>query len=351
MSTRPAEPEAPGLIYPAQGSTTLISRAWNLFRLNLKTGVLVMLVPTVVYFVFALLLAVIASQDFQIATPGQVLTLILITGAAALAVLVAFIFAYGYCSCALMRFFYLAILNPEPPDIKACWDAVWNRRWSLALLIIGIALASIVFAVADTLVFYLAVLISILTMAGLGGLAGIMQSPLMLVVAVITFLLFGFVILAVLIGLFSVQWFAVIFPLMAVATAEKERPMLSDVGEAFRLLSRNLSRVVVFSLALFLFSMIVSTALHAPVYAWVWYEKSRLGIGNQVALPMHITTVLNLWTGLVNVVLMPFYISAVTLFWYDCKVRTEGLDLRLWFQDLIRRRGKDPRAYLYPPPA
>lgn len=350
ITPQPGAAETLPVIYPAQGSATLISRSWNLFRKHLKTGVLVMLAPTAVYFIFLLLLGVIASQGFLIATTQQRLTLVLLLAVGAVALLGLFFLLYGYCCCALMRYFYGAITMPAPWPIRECWDLVWRRRWTVAALLCLAAAAMIAFAVVDTLIFYLGVLLSVMTLAALGGVAGIMQSPMMVVIAVVAFLIFGFVVLAVLIGLFSTEWFMVIFPLLSVATAERERSLGAHLAEGLGLLGHNFARMLLFALALFLFSAIVSMALHAPVYAWAMYEQGRLGMTSQVALPLHVSAVINLWTGLINIILMPFYISTLTLFWYDCKVRAEGLDLRLWFRNLAGRRGADPARYFAVPP-
>ncbi len=351
MSLQPPETgEALPVIYPAQGSATLISRSWNLFRKHLKTGVMVMLGPTLSYLIFMLLLGLIASQGFLIAAPQQRLSLILLTALAALGMLGVFFFLYGYCCCVLMRYFYTAITGSGPDPLRACRDYVWSRRGAVAFLLAVSAVAMIGFAVVDTLIFYAGALLAVMTLAALGGLAGLMHNPLMAVIALVAFLIFGFVVLALLIGLFSTEWFVVIFPLLSVATAERPRALGAHVAEGLGMLGHNLARILVFALALFLFSTIVSMALHAPVYAWALYEKGRMGMTSQVALPMHVSAIINLWTGLINIILMPFYISTLTLFWYDCKVRAEGLDLRLWFRSLASRRGADPARYFAVPP-
>ena len=86
--------------------------------------------------------------------------------------------------------------------------------------------------------------------------------------------------------------------------------------------------------------------LMSPVWIWSILELTRLGINQQDRIPLHVQTVLNIWSSLANLLVLPFHISALTLFWYDCLVRKEGLDLKLWFSRILQQQGKKPEEVL-----
>jgi hypothetical protein len=109
--------------------------------------------------------------------------------------------------------------------------------------------------------------------------------------------------------------------------------------QAFRLLLSNFPKLTLFGILFFLFSCLLSTILHSPIFLWVALELARLGVPTQHTIPLHLQIGINLWGVLTSFILLPFYSSAITLMWYDCQVRKEGLDLRLWLYRLKQRRG------------
>jgi len=112
-------------------------------------------------------------------------------------------------------------------------------------------------------------------------------------------------------------------------------------------LRANIGRMFVFGFAFFIFLLILSTVLHLPVLIWMTLELMRLGLhGTQAfVMPFHVHLVNNLWSSLVNMVLVPFALGAWTLFWYDCQARCEGLDLKLRFQSILKQRGLLPEQF------
>ena len=85
------------------------------------------------------------------------------------------------------------------------------------------------------------------------------------------------------------------------------------------------------------------SVLLSPVILWMGIEQTRLGLHQTV--PLYLQTAWNVWNSLANGLMMPYYISALILMWYDCQVRSEGLDLQLWLDQL------QPKANLPKPDA
>ena len=327
-------------ILPAQGVCNIISRGWNLFRLNMKASLTIILAPTVAFSAFLLLLSLSVSYAPQVAASDKLLAYGLIIALVALASLAMFFFIYGFACCTLIRFFYSALVRREPQPLAQCWRFTWGLRWELAWCFFAAVLMQFVFTVTDLVILFVGGSLSTLALAALGGFAALARNPLVLVVTVVGFIIFGFILLAFLIAIFAGQGFMILFPLLAVMTSDTGRPTLRLLKEGLRQVSRNFPRMIRFGLALFIFSSAVSMALHMPVYSWVWYEKARLGLGASATPPMYVRLVLTLWSSLASILLTPFALSAITLFWYDCQVRSDGLDLKLWLADMTQRQNK-----------
>lgn len=345
MNLQKSQPsESPVVIYPAQSVTTLISRAWNVVKLNWKSSLLIMLGPTLLYTLLAILLSLATSQTFLTPAPGSQLILKLVTALLSVIIGILGYFYSGLANCALVRLYYSAIVQEQPLSAKAC-GAFILRNWApLVGLMCLVIVPIIVFIVIDFLIISLGVLMGTAALGVLGSYAVIAQSVLKGIMVVFFMLLWGCVVLTVSISLISFEGFFLVFPFMALSTAPSDQPLAwpRRIGAAYRLLLNNMPRAILFALALFGFGLVMSSVLNVPAFLWMWLEMTRLGLSQQHHAPLHVNIILNLWSSATHLILTPFYISAVTLFWYDCQVRKEGLDLRLWFENLVRRRNHRP---------
>jgi hypothetical protein len=337
---------SPAVIYPAQSMLTLISRAWNLLRTNLKSTLLLMAAPTVVFTVLHLMISVLSSQTVLTPASGAVLALdiLLLIGCAVLAFPSYFFWVFS--CCAISRLHYSAIVDDTPLTIRECWQYIRTIWGSLTLLIVILSIVAGGLVLVSLIVFYLGLILSVVAIAGLGVAATNFHHLLPGVMTLFFVLVWGFVVLTVMIGLVSFQGLVFIFPLLAVSTGDDPATTWwQHLKHAYALLFGNVLRVIPFTLILFLFSWVIISVLMSPAWIWSIIELTRLGINQQYHIPLYIQTVLNLWSSMANLLVIPFQISAMTLFWYDCLVRKEGLDLKLWFNRILRSQGKPPEAF------
>lgn len=344
-------PAGDGVIYTSQPITTIISRGWNLLRLTFKDSVLLALIPTVCFTLAIMLFTFPASWTFLTPSGEAAMARDLVALALSVPVWLLFFVLWGFSNCALIRLYYSAMVLDAPLSVKDCWRFVWGIKWPIMLLMLVFTLMLAVFVALDFLILLVGGLMSMAAFGALGSFAGIAQNWLLTLMMIFFLLLWGFAVLTVTIGLMTVEGFFFVFPFIALSTAPQgpDRPSLpSLVGQAYRLLFSSLPRLVVFAIALFVFSSVLSTVLNAPIIVWASAEMLRQGVTQQHHLPMHVNLAINIWGSLIHLVLSPFYTAAITLFWYDCRVRKEGLDLRLWFNQMIQRRGKRPEDFMAP---
>ena len=349
MSSSP-NPRPTPVLYPAQGTITLLSRAWNLFRVNLKSSILLLL-PAVLLSTTVHLLSIQLSG-------GKVLTQVsmaelgmkLLLAVSLLLLSVPTLFLWVFTACVLSRFFYSAITSETPLPLKSCLGYIQKKWLTISLMTITLGSVSFFLIFLNLFILYLGIILSGALMAYLGFSAGhnlgSHNSILMAIMIVLLLMLWGFLILALLIIILSFQTFFFVFPLMAIANApEVNTPWWPLVKNSYRLVFANAPRLILFSLAQFFLALVISTVINSPVLIWAGIELSRLGLSRPFQIPLHVQTVINLWSVIASLALMPFYVSAFTLLWYDCQVRQEGLDLVLWFNALLRRQGRQPQEF------
>lgn len=334
------------VVYPPQGVLTLISRAWNMLKVNLKSSLLIVLGPVVVMAVISVLLGIAASWPFL--TPGsaeQQVLYILVAGFS-MVLFVANYFVFGFCAAALARLYYSAIVLNTPLAVHECWQATRQKAGAIFLLLLVLIVPAFLFLALDLMVLMGGILVATLVV-GVSGLSGLMSGhALSSIFHLLFLLLWGFLILGTAISLITVQGSFLFFPLLSIATEEPPVSWWRSLKRASRLLATNASRLIPFAGGLFCFSLVVSVMLNLPPQVWAWFEKTRLGMADADRVPLYINLVVNLWDSLIDLFLIPFYIGALTLFWYDCRARKEGLDLQIRLQNMMVRRGKDPGLYL-----
>ncbi|MCE3234748.1 MAG: hypothetical protein K0Q50_928 [Vampirovibrio sp.] len=335
-------PSGPTTIYPAQSIMQIISHAWNLLRANLKSSLLIILGPTLLFAVFNLLVGLLSEHDFLTPTSAPVLTQRLLTGLLLLLMGIPCFFFWIFSCCALSRFYYSAIVQEQPISMKACWQYVLRRWVSISLAVIALSLSMLVLAIVDFVVLFIGLSLAFLILGNLtfSALGAISLGPQIMMLFFL--LVFGFIILSVSIGLISFQGFFFTLPLIAISTAQN-----SDISvwtifrQAYRFLFRNLVRLTAFGLTLFFFSSVITTVLMSPLWIWAVMEMTRLGVSQQHSIPLHVQSIMNIYSSLTGLLILPFHISALTLLWYDCQVRQEGLDLKIWFRRLLCNKRKD----------
>lgn len=337
----------PTTIYPAQSVITILSRAWNLFRANFKSSIFLILPAILMFTGIHLLTGLLSSSTFL--TPTSVLSMgfKLMVAVISLLLIIPSFFVWIFSLCALSRFFFSAIVGETPLSVKACWLYVAKNWLQFTLLTAVLGSVFAVLIVINLIVLYLGIFLSIAVMTALGLSASHLTNNMAPGIMVVLFLLiWGFAVLALVISMITFQSFFFAFPMLAFSTTPQQKvrwwPLIKH---AYKLLFENLTRLILFSIALFFLSMTIQAVLVSPAWIWMALEFARLGVSQQHHIPMHIQTVLNIWSSLASLIVVPFNISALTLLWYDCLVRKEGMDLKLWFNNLIRRQGHQPEEF------
>ncbi len=329
-------------LYTEQGVLTLLSRSWNLLKLNLKPTLLVMLLPTLLSTAFHILASLLAEPGTLTSTSAIGLHLGLLLGAFIL--FFPYIFAILISFCVLSRFYYRAILSSESPDLKECLRHLGKTGPSLLgiMLLQGVILFALT-AVEIGVFFVGTLLVGMMTtaLAASGTALTGAGKPLVPIMMVSFALVAGFVAMFLLITLISLQSALSAFPLLSLLTTSNLKESIWDhIKSGYKMVFTNISRVVWFTLALVIFQWVLAGVMLLPAWIWVGIEMTRTGLGAHHGLPLHIQTIFNIWGSLCGMLTMPFYISAMSLFWYDCQVRNQGLDLTLWLERLSAGNNK-----------
>lgn len=345
MHTDTASSTSP-LIYPAQSVLTLVGRAWNLCRQHWKIGMLVMAPPAFLQTAIAILASTLTSGTFLTGTSAANL---LLSGLIALITILGsllYYFAWGFSALVLSRFYFSAIIGEDALSLKDCWRSVWKRALPIGLMLMIMSILVFFMLALDGFILFFGGFISAMAIGALSVSFKAFDSNLTGIMTIFFLLLWGFVVLALILTLVVVQGFIYAFPFIAVGTApENQQNTWQCMKQGLKQVFENLPRLLPFALVLFFFTWIVMLTLMTPALIWTILELQRLGIDQQHHIPMHISLVTNVMRGVIELLSGPFIISALTLFWYDCQVRREGLDLRLWFNHLVQRRGKSPERY------
>ncbi len=238
----------------------------------------------------------------------------------------------------LNRLYYMMLTQDTPVRFEDGWRFI-QRLWPklLAVMLCNLPMG-IGFVVLDTVVVFLGfggswLVLSMLSFPNTAVRAG----------AVVAVILWGFVILALLLSLIAIQMITMSMPLMAMVSEKTE-----SVGKAFRIafasVGRSLFKTALFGSLLVVFTVAVSQTIQLPMNVWLFFEVQRTILQEHSSpenLPWYVKSAANLWTSLTMILLIPFNAAALSLFWYDCQVNTQGLDLTLWLERLKQRHQID----------
>jgi hypothetical protein len=324
----------PAPIYGPTDVVILISRGWNLVKVNLKASLSLMLIPSVIFALNSVLAAIPASMPAATsATPTQLFTsLAVFMTSIALSLSGGLVFIL-LCSV-LIRIYHATIVRGEPMPVREALQGL-KRTWPglLLLYIVNIALY-LAFIVMDAVVFAGGGFFAVFLI----GLTSTQSAQVVKIGGVITALGIGCITLVLFASLISIQSMMLTFPLIAMSISNGQQMSKAAIS-AVRLLFGNIPRTILFGFLIFLLVVVLSLSCGSPVYIWGALETQRMGSELPPGVfPLHVQIVANLWSNLVNIFLVPLMLGAATLFWYDCKVRREGLDLRLRFNRLVNGR-------------
>jgi hypothetical protein len=331
----------------SQNTITLVSRAWNLMKANLKASIMLILPPILLLTGVNLLVSMLSGGTFLTTASPWAMGMKLGLALAGLFLLIPSFFLWVFCGAALSRLYFSSIVGDEPLSVRDCCRHVWTNWLTYTLLTAGLGLVSMSLMGINLLLLILGVFLSSTLMIRLGTALGHFGGNVFTGSMLVLFLLvWGFTILVATSGILIFQCFFFIFPLLSISTTPRNQlDWWPRVRAAYRLMFARFTQLMLFSLSMGLFSMVLGGVLMSPAFMWMLIELQRLGIGQQHHIPIHIQTVINIWSSLANLVIYPFQISACTLLWYDCQVRQEGLDLQIRFNRLLLRKGFQPADF------
>lgn len=349
----------PAHIYGPAGICSLLDRAWNLFKRNGKASFLLLMVPLIVSTVASLLSTI--PSNFPTMTEFSIETMLISLGVMLVAVVVggvAWFVTFLMC-CALTRLYYSALMGETPLSIRQTLSAFKNIWPVMILVFIGFICVWFTFIFIDIFIFLLGMAATLSSMTMLTASSSYMVQGGAVVLAVLG----GFLTFSLLFVLVAFQSLLFALPMIAFASTEESYyPMpgwrldfnawmgylfgnlaqitmtvLGTMGIIFS----NIMRAMRFGALLLLLYMILLCTFHIPVFIWMAVEFERLSLYSESVpglLPLHVSVAFQLWSGLVAAVVWSYMLAALTLFLYDCRVRSEGLDIELMFERMQERK-------------
>ncbi len=331
------------LIYSAVSPATLLSRGWNLLRYHLKPSILLMMIPA--------FLGVIGSFLFLIPSAFPVMTqnnpvgafffmFLLGMGVVGLSVIVRLL-----CMSILSRMYYRTLMKGVPtPFWEAFKGALKSKQAFFALLVLFLAVSvlAIGFFILDMFLFGFSML-AIYIFGALLVVAFVIPNFifqfLFAIIAIVLFIIGGGLVALSLVSIITIQAALCLFPIVGAANTNKTGflEVIESGLQSLRLLRTNLFRTLVFGFLLFVLYTVLSLAMTLPLQTWFILEVIFNRPDDLTLVPIHKSLMMSIYQALTFSILWPYIFAAITLFWYDCRVRSEGLDLRLMLHQMNER--------------
>lgn len=343
--------------YGPMSTTTLIGRSWNLMKRNAKVAFSLILAPILMFTLTSFLLTLPSSFQTLSGSSGNYLVMIVLVFALSMVLSLCAWWVLLLACCAISRVYYLALTRGEPGTIGEALRFVASRWVKLTGLYGLLVFLNLLFIFPYGFV----MLVGFLATAFLMQQVALLNASTMQIGGGLLLVLIGFLTVAALSFLFILQILINIFPINLIAAAEEEPSpapnepskrgfiaiisasldhiaedgisVFRTMGAFFGMMFRNLPRVAAFGLALMVFYAFLALFLQIPMFIWLSFELHQLSLNpeslSSAVLPMHVHLISQLWSSLVNAIVWSFTFASITLFFYDCKVRTEGLDMKL----------------------
>lgn len=302
----------------------IVSRGWRLYRLNFKEVIIFSLIPTVIFSLAQIPQLVLNSPNAYKENP-EMLPLFcccILPGSYGLLIIGSFI---AIClNYFIIKIFYNKLINKQL-TFSEIFEEIKTRIGNLILLCILIIFEAVAFYIIDIVLIAIAVVLLVLPISMLSAIGA--TNP------VISFLIgFVFVILLfiaiVLISFFALVQFLVCMLQVVIFVVEKATVLQSFIN-SFKIPYADISRAFkfIFCLTGLWYGLLIF--FNTPAIYYMFYELYREGLTSTEGYPIHVLAVMTFWGDIISMFLWPMVISAVTLFYFDAKVRLEGFDLSL----------------------
>lgn len=317
--------------------TQMVGRSWNLFRNHFKLACQVMAIPLGLVMIQSLLSTIPNVLPTWTGVSWLQTLLIVISLLGVVLAALANGLASVLATVMMKRLFYITLTQETPARLIDGWHFI-EKYWAKAL---GVMFCNIPLGIAYLLI---DALVGVLGFGGGALLFGMLTIPNTAVRAgaIVAIILWGFLVVALLLGLIAVQMVSMSMPLLALVSQKA-----THVGQAYRVafacLSRNFLKAALFGALIVIFTVVIGQVIQLPMNIWLIIEYQRIWVQEHASagtLPWYVAAITNLWASITTVLLIPFNTASLTLFWYDCQVNSQGLDLELWLDRLKRRQLK-----------
>ncbi len=317
----PADP-----VYGKTSVTTVLARAWILLKRCWLPTAKVMVFPVLLFNVHGIINASLSSHNaLQHIDAQHLLTLV---GLVALFIVSFALFMASLIAavCMLSTIYYSAIVLKAPVSLGRAVKRLFFRSPVLITLSVIAFVAVIIFGLINalTVVVGIAVFSSVLLLFKQGF------NILLIALLSIFLVLWGSVVVGSLITGVGLQLMSVLVPFISVMTHRRKQAWKASY-QCFSVALANPADTFLLAAGMVVVIATLSALINLPVSMWALFEVQWQGISEHLSsiFPRHVAILLNMWSSVGFAILLPFTVSILTLFYYNCKVKKEAVDLKL----------------------
>jgi hypothetical protein len=313
----------------------IISRSWRLYRLNIKDVILFTLIPSVIYTVaqvFLNLPSAFLSDPSAASNPVVMGSTCCFFYPAGFLLLFGGMFVAIFFNGCLIKAFYNK-LTGKVVRFKEIINYI-NQFMPRFLKLCGLlALEIFVFTFLDVILLiacYMAFLVPMML-----GIAAGREEPVIAGIGVVAGIVLFMIALIIMTMIVMMQFF--LCTLQIVIVVLEDTPVLKTIPKSIDLISRNLWRSTGFMFAIVMLWYVLAFYFNLPASIFMMVMMFKEGIAGSAQPPVFIIILVTTWSYMVSMFIWPFLVSGITMFYYDMRVRSEGLDLKLSVEHLKSR--------------
>lgn len=329
-------------VYGRSPAHLIVSRALSMIKSQLKQVLLMLLIPLVFMFLYGLLINLPAlTTGGKNPAVAAVLTLIGVLGGLGFAILGGI--STSLVSLILARQFYSSLIYETPLSIKENLAFFKNLKVIVFVIvhtvIVGVLYS--IFLILDFIILWFGIIAAggtlgflseLLKKSAIASLQG--MDVLMTAGGIIYMLVIGFVVVALLLMLIGIQLMLLLSPYVTMITSDG-KDFFTPYKEAYFLVFRNFSKMLPYSMMLIIFNALLFYSILLPVFGIgvpliIMWQKMDPNAMVSTGVAYHLKVIGNLLSSLTGVITAPLILASVTLFIYDCRVKTDAFDLQLW---------------------
>lgn len=316
-----------------------------MIKVQLKQVLILMLIPLALMVLYSLVInlpALVSERSNPAAL--AVLSLVALVMGIGLAIIGGV--STTLASLILARQFFTCLIFEEPVSFKE--NLNFFKQGKVIIFIITQTLVSGALYLFFIFIDFLIISFGVVTAGGMFAfLSGLLKKSLagsfhladslLAAGGVIYLLAIGFLVLALLLMLIGAQLMVLMTPFIVMITSEGNS-FTKPYKEAFTLITSNFGKMLPYSMMLVVFNAVLFYTLLFPVFGigiplLMLLQKMDPNLVTS-GVAYHLKVVGNLISGFIGIISAPLMMASVTLFIYDCKVKTEAFDLQLWLARL-----------------